>query len=405
MTPQRSPLAALATGLLLALSDLSAARADNELAGELRYTGSQLVENDDLEHNRLSAYGEGQLSLFSLRDGFITGDAKASVLGNLDHVDPQHELRFRELYVDLLAGDFSLRAGLQDITWSETFGFFIADIVNPRDLRDPLYLDPRYARLPVAALKPQLTLGSVTVQGVFTPVAHNTLFSSAPFNGLPVLPAPSIQIHDYPQYAEGGGRIEALLFGKLDSSVFYYHHLNRNFAGEEVATHNGPAIQEVAEPVDSYGLTSSYALESVVFREDLVVTPHQPTSATDLGAVRHSNEIQSILGVDYSSTDDFTVGLQYQYETHPGAFHWLSAKVSKKFATLNLQPELFIFQGVGNRDRWVQPQLSWFASDRLTVSVRYDWVDAQPQETGDFVGYLSTLRDNDRVLAEASLKF
>jgi hypothetical protein len=121
--------------------------------------------------------------------------------------------------------------------------------------------------------------------------------------------------------------------------------------------------------------------------------------------VRHSNEVQSILGVDYSSTDDFTVGLQYQYETHPGAFHWLSAKISKKFAAQGLQPELFIFQGIGNHDLWIEPQLSWLASDRLTLSVRYDLVDGRTQTTGDFVGYLSSLRDNDRALAEVTYKF
>ena len=392
-------------GLLLFIVGAGPVWADNRPSVELRYTGSRLTDDDDLEHDRFSFYADDEVSLFSLQNGFITSDAKAAVLGDVDHVDPQRELRFRELYFDLLAGNFSLRAGLQDVTWSETFGFFIADIVNPRDLRDPLYLDPRYARLPVAALKPQLTLGNVTIQGVLTPVAHNTLYSSAPFNGLPVLPAPSIEIHDYPQDLEGGGRVEALLFDKLDSAIFYYHHLSRNFAGEEVATSSGPALLEIAEKVDSYGLTSSYALESIVFREDLVITPHQPMSDTDLGAVRHNNAIQSILGVDYSSTDDFTVGLQYQYETHPGAFHWISTKISKKFAAQKLQPELFVFQGIGNHDLWVEPQLTWFASDRLTVSARYDLVDAKTQETGDFVGYLSSLRDNDRVLAEVSYKF
>jgi hypothetical protein len=371
---------------------------------ELRYTGSRLTPSDDLQHDRFSGYAEREQPLFSLSDGFITGSAKASLLGDIDHVDPTRELRFRELYFDLLAGNFSLRAGLQDVPWSETFGFFIADVVNPRDLRDPLYLDPRYARLPVAALKSQWTIDGITVQGVLTPVTHNTLYQSS-FAGIPVLPAPSIETHNYPHDLEAGGRIESLLFDKLDTSLFYYRHLNRNFAAEEVPTDAGPALQTVAQKVDSYGVTSSYALESVVFREDFVFTPDQPTSAQDLGAVRRSNEVQSMLGVDYSSTDDFSIGLQYQYETHPGAFHWLSAKVSKKFGAQNLQPELFVFHGIGNRDLWIEPQISWYANDRLTLSLRYDYVDAKEQSSGDFTGYLSPIRDDDRVLAEVTFKF
>ncbi len=46
------------------------------------------------------------------------------------------EIEFRDAYIQLQQGSWRLRAGNHQVVWGEAFGFFYADIINPKDLRE-----------------------------------------------------------------------------------------------------------------------------------------------------------------------------------------------------------------------------------------------------------------------------
>ena len=54
--------------------------------------------------------------------------------------DRRTDFVLREAYVDLGHGDWEFRAGRQQIVWGEMVGFFFADVVSARDMRD--FLQP-----------------------------------------------------------------------------------------------------------------------------------------------------------------------------------------------------------------------------------------------------------------------
>ncbi|MGZ7242354.1 DUF1302 family protein, partial [Streptococcus pyogenes] len=62
--------------------------------------------------------------------------------------DQRRNLILREAYVDLGQGDWEFRLGRQHIIWGEMVGFFFADVVSARDMRE--FLLPEFESLRIA---------------------------------------------------------------------------------------------------------------------------------------------------------------------------------------------------------------------------------------------------------------
>ena len=50
--------------------------------------------------------------------------------------DQRANLFWRETYLDFSAGGWDFRVGAQNVVWGDVVGFFVADVVSPRDLRE-----------------------------------------------------------------------------------------------------------------------------------------------------------------------------------------------------------------------------------------------------------------------------
>ena len=86
-------------------------------------------------------------------------------------------LEIRDSYLEHESESARLRLGFQTLSWGETFGFFIADLPNPRDLRDPLLLEIAHIKKPVFMMQGQwFFTGGGGVQAFFTPIARQTDF-------------------------------------------------------------------------------------------------------------------------------------------------------------------------------------------------------------------------------------
>jgi hypothetical protein len=268
---------------------------------------------------------------------------------------------------------YKITAGFQEIAWGETFGAPVVDVVNPRDFTDPLIQQPSWERLPVAAINAQAFYEKLTLQAILTPVSReNRYYSGAPRGSAPDLPAPltlgTHPLQDVSSSPEYGGRASYLFPNGIDLGLIYYRHWNRNPVYELT-----PAFQilPVQEQVHSTGLTFSEAVESfasLVLRGDALYVSGIPLDGVNLGfPERDRSRLMGTLGADLTTSTDWSFGLQYQQlddflSLKTREFRWASGKISKKWSDTaygTFEPALFVFQGVGNLDRWIQPKLTW----------------------------------------------
>ncbi|HEY3802634.1 MAG TPA: DUF1302 family protein [Kofleriaceae bacterium] len=75
----------------------------------------------------------------------------------------------RELYVGAFWDHLDVRVGNQRIPWGKGDAISPNDILNPRDLRDPLLCDPELRRIPTFAIRVDASAGSSSLQLVVEP--------------------------------------------------------------------------------------------------------------------------------------------------------------------------------------------------------------------------------------------
>ena len=77
-----------------------------------------------------------------------------------------HELLMRDFYLEYKSGTALVRLGNQQVVWGEAFGFYFADIVNPKDLREYGLGDLTDQRLQVPMLNAKLLFSRTQCTGL-----------------------------------------------------------------------------------------------------------------------------------------------------------------------------------------------------------------------------------------------
>ena len=329
--------------LVLSVAMLYAAGAQAEFEAGQQF-GFNFAEprGSSITRNRFYVSAKGEHA-WELPSSSIVLNGFVRVIGFAGDFD--NEVDFRTLSAVWNTGKFRSELGFQDLPWSETFGFAIADVVNPRDFRDALFTDPDWTRLSVCAWNTQVFLDKLTLQAVVTPVSR--------FNKLPV------PVANPEPAAEFGGRASYLFDFGLDLGLFYYRHWNRV-----------PWPQPL-EKVHTLGFTGSQSAGDWVFRADSVV---------HFGMRGQPTRSQLIIGADRTESETFTWGTQYHLDRAEQTQHWLSALVRASWADRKWEAELFAFRGLDNADLWVQPKITWYFLDALAWSVRLDLVSVGSQD-------------------------
>ena len=318
--------------------------------------------------------------------------------------DKAWDMEVRELSGTLNRNQIKFQLGFQEVAWGETFGFYPADLVNPRDYSDPLITDLGWIRKPVFAFNSQIFLNRLTFQAVITPVPRQVEVPTRVRSVQLMIEKPeAFQLSDFGKDAEFGGKSSYLFESGLDLGLLYYRHWNRNPV-YEVHLKNGELILiPIVNQVHSFGTTLSQSSESWVFRADSVLTLDQPKSTANFGPVQIANQWQTIFGTDWSMSQGITLGAQYHTDWTSGDFlNWISLRANYKSPSGSWEPEFFVFRGVNNSDFWVQPKLTWNMTFRTTLSIRADllWGGVQMQD-----GVLGLFRDENRVLSWIAYKW
>jgi hypothetical protein len=165
----------------------------------------------------------------------------------LDHKKLQHNALFWNAYVDLAKGPLSLRIGRQDLSWGETDGFRLVDMIEPLDNRFgfPLVEDLDDRRIPLWMARATLELtfldrgpfSNTLLEGYFVPGSIDNQISppmelASPFGinqPRPEVIGAHLQVNDPNKNmsnSRGGGRLVTTLFNRVTVSAVHYYTYN-----------------------------------------------------------------------------------------------------------------------------------------------------------------------------------
>lgn len=290
----------------------------------------------------------------------------------------------QEVSLSYRGEEFSLAAGLQVISFSETFGVNIMDVVNPRDYRLGVLDDLEWSKLSVPLLVAKYLGSNWNFETYFSPYGRGFKMADegSTYDAYPagILKRKQHRSHKM----EGGVRFNYLTELGVDLNFIFYRHMNRRpfyyLDGMDLVTND--------ETVNSLGMTYSYSLDSLVFRGDYLLTLRAPGTKAD-ATLGHTDLHQAIVGADWSHESGITIGGQFFYNSIEENT-WGALQLQKTDG--NFLPSLMIFYGISNGDRWVRPEFTYRGIESFEVRLRADILQGKDGE-----GQISSLRNGDRV--------
>ena len=326
------------------------------------------------------------------------------------------EILVREAKLSLAKGSSRTVVGLQQISWGETFGIQILDIVNGRDLRDPLMLETGWTRLAAPILQQQFFQDKTTYQFILTAMpSHNRLprsgsaFDTTNTLGVELQENARTVGDEYPAMPEFGGKISQLFRNGLDVSILLFSHYNRNtvYQLRTSLSPSGPMrLQPIVGRVLSAGGSASYALNEFVLRGDYIAHNGQPLAMGTNTVVSDGTQHRLVVCFDWTR-NNWTLGAQYQLDNNDSYkdapwnhAQWGSAQISRTFLNRALELSIFAYGGISNRDMWLQPKIQ-YSFGATIISLRHDMISA----TNHATSALYNLRESGRTLLWVEHRF
>lgn len=235
----------------------------------------------------------------------------------------------RDLYVQYKGSGVQARVGFQQVVWGESFGFFFADVVNPKDTREfGLGGDLAAQRITVPMLNLVWFLGDSSLQALWIP---RPVFNMTPALGsdfsFPIqdfFTGMTVTVNDERfkdlalENSEVGLRATTVL-GGWDMAAFYFYYFDRRPSYRPTIVGSDVTIRGVHEPISSVGLTATKDLQTWVARFELLYTTRRPVDAftTLLGYYTAlSDEIVGVVGFDYTQWKDWRLSFQLSQNSY-----------------------------------------------------------------------------------------
>ncbi|SHG26189.1 hypothetical protein SAMN02745206_03571 [Desulfacinum infernum DSM 9756] len=349
-------------------------------------------------------------------------DATFSLTNHYNEVvreDQEHEAALRQAYVHASMGNLDLKLGKQQIVWGEAVGgLFVADVVNPKDLREFILPDPAEIRIPVWAANIEYFLQGIYLQAVWLPIVE--------FNDLP---EPGTEFYEYPVgfsttarsrtprepprtlgNSAVGIRLSRMIHD-WDLGAFYlytYDYFPTRFL---TLTPSLLIIEPSYRRLHILGGTFSKPVGETVFKGEMVLnlgkyfSTHDPM---DSRGVTKKNSLDYLLALDrtiWGRLDCNVQWLQHIVLDHESSLiekktrSYVSTWFKTDFLDGRLEPEFFFVFGLDRGDLLLRPKMSFRWGGRWKVTVGMDVFEGSSD--GDFGRFDS----KDRVYAEISRSF
>lgn len=238
------------------------------------------------------------------------------------------ELLIRDLYLQYKRRRLRIRAGYQQLVWGEAFGFFFADVINPKDTREfGLGGDLEAQRITAPMLASTFFLNKGTVQFVWIPAP---MMNRSPSMGSDFAPplgslipgatasiVPERYLSPDPSNWEFGARVTSLIQG-WDFGLFFLTYQDRNPTYRLEVSGTSARFFETHPKTTTVGLTGTKDLNSWVLRFEALYTRGRPMNAFSLNpsnldsslTIERSDFWQGVIGMDYTGWKSWRLSLQ-----------------------------------------------------------------------------------------------
>lgn len=306
----------------------------------------------------------------------------------------------KNLYLSWSEGSFQALAGYETITWGETFGLPVVDFVNPRDLRDPLWLDDEWTKLSVPLIDLVYSPDPFTLQVLFNPVPRLTRIADS-WNGVKLESKDLNHDLSIMEKAEYGGRL-GIRVDSFDLNFITYTHWNRNPVFTIKSITPDVTLQTVNKKVTSYGISASYAGDYHVIRLDAAYNQSNLIQKwTTTWQAEEADTFLGVLGFDWTFENQLQLGVQY-LESHivekpDTKVNAVGLRASMPLFDDVLEPEVIWIRGLNSKDEWLQASLKTYIGYGFRLLLRYDSIEAKPWQDGLYKSeLLQGLQDEDR---------
>ena len=234
-----------------------------------------------------------------------------------------YQLSLRDFYTQYRWRSGLLKVGNQQVVWGEAFGFYYADIVNPKDLREFGLGDLSAQRIPVTMVNAILFLKqNSSLQLIYIP---KPFFNKNPALGgdfappfESFFPNREVSIEEPRSGALGlaigeyGARFTGLI-GGYDLAAFVFHYFDRRSTYRTSFAPNGDVTFQADHPrVSTVGFTATKDFPSFLARfESVYTTGRAFDTFGPNGYGRYtSDEITAALEIDFTQLYPWRVGAQ-----------------------------------------------------------------------------------------------
>lgn len=288
----------------------------------------------------------------------------------------------REAWVDFGAGDWEFRLGRQHIIWGEMVGFFFADVVSARDMRDFLLPELETIRIGQWAARAEYFGEDSHFELIWVPRPSydNIGKPGADFYHFPGIPA-GTRIKEHKPGASlsnsnWGARYSQLING-WDLSAFYYR--SSDITPTLAFNPQAMALELRHDRIRQFGGTFSKDLGSFVLKGEVVHTHGRKLNLHQPGALglKASDMVDYAFGVDIPYGDDWRFNVQY-FARWLGSHHrdmlfdreerGLTFQVVREIGS-TLELELLAATSINRSDYMIRPKLTWkFAPEWRAVA-------------------------------------
>lgn len=347
---------------------------------------------------KLSARADAD-GAFDLEDGYYPSAVRR---------DQRRDAILREAWVDFGAGDWEFRLGRQHIIWGEMVGFFFADVVSARDMRDFLLPELEAMRIAQWAARAEYYGGDTHFEMIWIPSPSYDDIGKpgSDFYHYSYLPA-GIRVKerepsDSLSNSNWGLRVSRLV-GGWDMSAFYYRSSDITpTLGLNPAT---MGLELSHERIRQLGGTFSKDMGSFVLKGEAVHTSGRSLNTFLEGGrigLKESDMVDYALGVDVPFRDVWRFNVQYfarwldRHDERMGLDReerGLTFQVVREIGSA-IELELLAAASLNRSDYMLRPKLSWKFAPEWRAVAGMD-IFHGPQE-----GMFGRFDERDRVYME-----
>lgn len=366
-------LGGLTLSLVLFLSPAQAARKANYQVKFRNQLGAHINKpSQGLATNRMMLDGQQTLTWTSGLQAHMAGRVRTEgaysdnpdIFTNEQAQKDASDVELRDLYLKYGKGSTMIRVGNQQVVWGEAFGFFFADLVNPKDLRENSLFglfEMADLRDPIPLVDFQWRGSDWTIQLIYGLTAPKNRMPrwGAPLSGISSADIGGtgadgeVKIKSKSELDDSKGDTGLRMsnnFGNADVSVFGFSYIDRMPYYTLSSMSFFPfsiTLQERQSRVASYGATLTYDFSGYLLRSELVFTEDRRLNTLSGATIGSSlaNEGVVVLGLDLPPVGAWTLGFQGSHTELSGydgvlmardpKQSMLAARLSRDFLTLH----------------------------------------------------------------------